>query len=81
MRTLANERTLTITTGTTRSTHESLNVYSGSKSLSPALSIDFPSKSEMTFKLVHLERRWLNNALVLNYIKVRSVHPAAWGFY
>ena len=47
---------------------------------SPALSNEvIPSKAEMT--LVHLERRRLDNALVLNYIKVRSVHPATWGFY
>ena len=31
----------------------------------------------MTFKLVHLERRWLNNTIVLNYIKVPSVYPGA----
>ena len=46
------------------------------RSLSPALFIEvIPSEAEMTFKLVHLERRWLNNTIVSNYIKVPSVYP------
>ena len=64
--------------GTIRSTHESLNVYF-SKSLSLSLFTEvIPSKAEMT--LEHLKRRWLNNTIILNYIKVPSVYPATWGF-